>query len=68
MTEAMNRFDRITSYNVCYTKLLRVFENVKPRNPVYISPYVLGGTTRLNELNESETEYVRTDDPSYNFV
>jgi len=42
-----------------------VFENIKPRNPVYISPYVLGGTTRLNELNESETEYLRSDDPKF---
>ena len=42
-----------------------VFENINPRNPVYISPYLLGGTTRMNELNEDETEYVKSDDPEF---
>ena len=42
-----------------------VFENINPHNPVYISPYVLGGTTRSYDLNENETEYVRTDDPKF---
>ena len=40
-----------------------VFQDINPRNPVYISPYVLTGTTRMNELNESETDYVKSDDP-----
>lgn len=40
-----------------------VFENIEPHNPVYISPYVIGGTTRSYDLNDSETAYERTDDP-----
>lgn len=42
-----------------------VFENIQPHNPVYISPYILGGTTRINELDESETEYVQENDPDF---
>ncbi|WP_321345391.1 DUF5916 domain-containing protein [uncultured Draconibacterium sp.] len=40
-----------------------VFEDINPRNPVYISPYILAGTTRMNELNENETDYEKSDDP-----
>lgn len=42
-----------------------VFENIRPHNPVYISPYILGGNTRSYDLNETETEYVRSDDPKF---
>lgn len=42
-----------------------VFNNIQPRNPVYISPYVLGGTSRSYELNETGTEYVKKDDPKF---
>ena len=42
-----------------------VFENIQARNPVYISPYVLGGITRNYELNENETEYIKKDDPDF---
>ncbi|MCY1723033.1 DUF5916 domain-containing protein [Prolixibacteraceae bacterium Z1-6] len=42
-----------------------VFEKIQPRNPVYISPYVLGGTTRSYELNEAGDNYVKNDDPEF---
>jgi hypothetical protein len=42
-----------------------VFEKIQPRNPVYISPYVLGGTTRSYELNETGDNYVKNDDPEF---
>ncbi len=34
------------------------FENVKPRKPVYISPYVIAGYSGNYALNEEETEYI----------
>jgi hypothetical protein len=37
------------------------FENVQPSNPVYISPYVIGGNTRNWVLNDIGTKY-RNDD------
>ncbi|NQU88100.1 MAG: carbohydrate binding family 9 domain-containing protein [Mariniphaga sp.] len=40
-----------------------VFEGIKSRNPIYISPYAIGGTSRNYELNEAGDEYVSTDDP-----
>ena len=42
-----------------------IFENIQPRNPVYISPYVLGGTTRSYELDETGSRYVKNDDPKF---
>lgn len=33
------------------------FKNIKSRNPLYISPYVLAGYSGINELNDEETEY-----------
>jgi hypothetical protein len=39
------------------------FENIKPRKPVYISPYVLGGYSGSWELNDEETEYLKKDKP-----
>ncbi len=38
-----------------------VLENIKSQNPVYFTPYLLGGTSRNSLLNESETGYT-TDD------
>jgi hypothetical protein len=38
----------------------------RPSKPVYVSPYVLGGFSRDWTLNDSETEYVKKDDPDYN--
>ncbi|WP_346860659.1 DUF5916 domain-containing protein [uncultured Draconibacterium sp.] len=42
-----------------------VFEHIQPRNPVYISPYILGGTTRSYELNEAGDTYIKNDDPEF---
>jgi len=39
------------------------FENINPRRPVYISPYVLGGYSGGWELNEDETEYLKKENP-----
>jgi len=40
-----------------------VFEGINSRNPVYISPYVIGGTSKNFELNEAGTDYVSNDNP-----
>mgnify|MGYP000218166778 CR=1 FL=1 len=42
-----------------------VFEDIRPHNPVYISPYLLGGTTRSYELDETGNGYVKEDDPQF---
>jgi hypothetical protein len=34
-----------------------VFRDIESRNPLYVAPYVIGGFTQLNELNEQETAY-----------
>jgi len=34
-----------------------VFEELSPKKPLYISPYLLTGFEQTNELNESETAY-----------
>jgi len=34
-----------------------VFRDLKSKNPLYISPYVIGGFTQINELNDAETAY-----------
>jgi len=39
------------------------FENIEPHNPVYISPYVLGGYSSMYDLNDAETEYLKEDKP-----
>jgi len=36
-----------------------VFEGIKPKKPFYITPYALGGFSRIFELNDSETSYVK---------
>lgn len=41
------------------------FENIQPRNPVYVSPYVIGGFTRDFSLNDTETAYVKNDNPKF---
>ena len=33
------------------------FEGMKPKKPLYISPYLLSGFTQVHELNEEETAY-----------
>jgi hypothetical protein len=39
-----------------------VFEGVIRKNPVYITPYVLGGIEQVNEINAQNTEYVQDSD------
>ncbi len=39
------------------------FENIESKNPVYISPYVLGGYSSNWVLNDAETEYLKEDKP-----
>jgi len=39
-----------------------VFTGIKSDNPLYLTPYVLGGIGQEYELNDSETEYQRNDD------
>ena len=38
-----------------------IFEGIRSRKPLYITPYILGGFGQRNDLNESETAYSRTD-------
>jgi hypothetical protein len=38
-----------------------IFEGIRSRNPLYMTPYALGGLGQKNDLNESETAYNRTD-------
>lgn len=40
-------------------------EGARPKRPVYVSPYILGGLSRDFTLNETETEYVKKDNPEY---
>lgn len=42
-----------------------VFEGIESKNPVYISPYILGGTSKNYKLNEASDEYVNTSDPEF---
>ena len=42
------------------------FEGVKPKRPVYISPYILGGYSSDYLLNETETKYTKDNKPDYN--
>ncbi len=42
-----------------------ILEEVHGKKPLYITPYVLGGHGRANELNDAETEYLREDDPVF---
>jgi len=35
-----------------------IFKGIKPKKPVYISPYGLAGFSEVNELNDAETEYI----------
>jgi len=42
-----------------------VFEEIKSRNPLYISPYVLGGISRNHELTGTDGDYAYSEDPKY---
>jgi Domain of unknown function (DUF5916)/Carbohydrate family 9 binding domain-like len=39
------------------------FKDIKSKNPLYVSPFVLGGYSGLNELNDAETEYLHEKNP-----
>jgi hypothetical protein len=41
-----------------------IIEGIKPQRPLYITPYLLGGFSRENILNEEETSYIREDNPA----
>jgi len=43
-----------------------VFQGLKPAQPVYFSPYLIGGFTRDYSLNEEETEYLKEDKSNFN--
>jgi Domain of unknown function (DUF5916) len=38
-----------------------VWPGLRPRRPLYLTPYVLGGFDRVYELNDEETAYVKGD-------
>ena len=42
------------------------FEGIKPTNPVYVSPYIIGGNTRNWVLNSLGDEYVKKDKAEFN--
>jgi hypothetical protein len=39
-----------------------LFEGISRHNPLYITPYLLGGLSQVNQLNESGTEYIKSDE------
>jgi hypothetical protein len=39
-----------------------LFEGIKSHNPLYITPYLLGGLGQSNKLNNDETAYERADE------
>ncbi len=39
------------------------FEGLKPRKPVYIAPFIIGGVGQVNKLNDAETEYEMNSTP-----
>jgi hypothetical protein len=39
------------------------FKDIKSRNPLYISPYVLGGYSGMYELNDNEDQYLHDEGP-----
>ena len=40
-----------------------VFEQIKPRNPLYISPYLMGGISQNYESNETGDDFVKSNEP-----
>ncbi len=42
-----------------------VFKDIKPKKPVYITPYALAGWQQSFELNDSETEYLQESKPKF---
>lgn len=42
-----------------------VFDDLQPRLPLQVKPYLLGGLGQQHELNSAETAYQREDNPTY---
>ena len=42
-----------------------VFEDITPRKPLYVAPYVLGGLQQTADLPDDATEYHIDKDPTY---
>lgn len=42
-----------------------LWPGLRPRRPLYLTPYVLGGFDRTHELNDEETAYVRGGSPKF---
>lgn len=40
-----------------------VFEQIKPRNPLYISPYLMGGISQNYDSNEAGDDFVKPNEP-----
>ena len=68
--------DRITSYNVCYTKLLRLknglynvlTDELMPHDPKILSTIRLGGSYNPEAKCPAFLQYLKDVLPSYNFV
>jgi hypothetical protein len=41
-------------------------EGARPKNPVYISPYIIGGFSRDRIINADTTSYINDDKPDFN--
>ncbi|MBT4483317.1 MAG: carbohydrate binding family 9 domain-containing protein [Candidatus Latescibacteria bacterium] len=55
------KFGTFGTYKPSQTQEI-LFEGIKRPNPLYITPYVLGGSGQSNDLNEAETAYRRDDE------
>ncbi|MDA1028410.1 MAG: DUF5916 domain-containing protein [Bacteroidetes bacterium] len=42
-----------------------VFERIEPKRATYITPYLLGGSSRSNTLNDAETAYEQDSGPTF---
>ena len=43
-----------------------IFEDIESSNPLYITPYVIGGFGQENVLNDDETEWIQNNEPELN--
>jgi hypothetical protein len=43
-----------------------VFEGIEPHNPLYVSPYVIGGFSRDWSIPDGGDAYIKSDDPTFN--
>ena len=41
------------------------FEGLKPKKPVYLAPYIIGGAGQVNELNEDHSGYQMNSTPKF---